>query len=57
MGFSFPFDKWLRNSDYIKEIANTKNVELTSNYNKFIQGKLHWSSLMSLIILNHRKII
>jgi len=54
MGFSFPFSKWLSNSSFVKDKTNIDNKNLSSYYNKFINGNLHWSQLMSLIILNQR---
>jgi asparagine synthase (glutamine-hydrolysing) len=54
MGFSLPFEKWLKNSDHVKQlmIGGSSNDEM--NYAKFMNGQLHWSHLMSLVILNHR---
>lgn len=57
MGFSFPFAKWLSNSSYVQDLMLNGSENSKSNYYKFISGKLHWSHLMSLIILNHRKVI
>ena len=54
MGFSFPFSKWLSNSSFVKDKSNIENKNLNSYYNKFINGNLHWSQLMSLVILNQR---
>ncbi|MCP9751950.1 asparagine synthase (glutamine-hydrolyzing) [Ferruginibacter sp. HRS2-29] len=55
MGFSFPFTEWLGNSEYVKELmaGSEKNTQL--NYQKFRSGNLHWSNLMSLILLRKRK--
>ena len=57
MGFSFPFAKWMGNSDYIKQVSSNSNNILQRNYKKFKEGKLHWSQMMNLIILNHRKVL
>lgn len=55
MGFSFPFAKWLANSSYVKELMYNGSASTKINYENFKAGKLHWSQLMSLIILrNHR---
>ena len=54
MGFSFPFQKWLTNSSYIKEMMHNSNGATQMNYDKFMRGKLHWSQLMALILLSNR---
>jgi asparagine synthase (glutamine-hydrolysing) len=56
MGFSFPFAKWMANSDYIKN-ASLINNSLKNNYKKFLDGTIHWSQMMNLIILDHRKVL
>jgi asparagine synthase (glutamine-hydrolysing) len=57
MGFSFPFAKWLSSSSYVKELMETSNLPSKDNYRKFMNGKLHWSHMMSLIIMRNRKAI
>lgn len=57
MGFSFPFAKWLSSSEFVKELMDKGNSSTKINYRKFMKGKLHWSHLMSLIILSNRKMI
>jgi len=54
MGFSFPFAKWLADSKYVKGLMEDGNKITKLNYKKFIAGNLHWSHLMSLILLRHR---
>lgn len=54
MGFSFPFHEWLSNSAFVKDTMGNGNAASKLNYRKFLQGKLHWSHLMSLIILQTR---
>ena len=56
MGFSFPFTQWLNNSDFVKDTMENSNPVSQLNYKKFKKGKLHWSHLMSLIILQTRGI-
>lgn len=56
MGFSFPFAKWMASSDYIKN-ASSINNSLKNNYKKFLDGTIHWSQMMNLIILDHRKVL
>ena len=55
MGFSFPFAKWLASSEYVKELMQTSSEKTQKSYAKFLAGNLHWSHLMSLIILKNRK--
>ncbi|MEO6329517.1 MAG: asparagine synthase (glutamine-hydrolyzing) [Ginsengibacter sp.] len=51
MGFSLPFAKWLANNVYVKEVMQNSRRSTQENYKKFSEGNLHWSHLMSLIIL------
>lgn len=53
MGFSFPFAEWLSNSFFVKELMDSGDAVAKVNYAKFKKGKLHWSQLMSLIILRN----
>ena len=54
MGFSFPFEKWLQNSIYVKDLAESGNVFTKKACADFSIGKLHWSRIMSLILLQKR---
>lgn len=54
MGFSFPFNQWLAESNYVKEVMLNGNEQSKKYYNKFMGGHLHWSQLMLLLILNYR---
>lgn len=56
MGFSFPFSDWLKKSDFVKEImTNSSNKTQKENYLNFIKGDLHWSHLMSLLLIRKRE--
>ena len=52
MGFSFPFAEWLGNSPYVKALSGSSNKQTQKAYKDFMAGKLHWSRIMSLIVLN-----
>jgi asparagine synthase (glutamine-hydrolysing) len=52
MGFSFPFAEWLCNSSYVKELSQSSNLDTQKVVKEFLSGKLHWSRIMSLIVLN-----
>ena len=54
MGFSFPFTEWLGNSTYVADLMASASQPFRHAYTKFKEGKLHWSHLMSLIILQSR---
>ena len=54
MGFSFPFTKWLSSSQYVKELMENSNKRSKDSYRNFLNGKLHWSHMMSLVILRNR---
>jgi len=53
MGFSFPFADWLSKSDFVKELMENGNKSTLLNYNRFMNGEMHWSHLMSLILINN----
>ncbi len=54
MGFSFPFNEWLKNSDYVKELSISNNKETAKAVNSFLNGEMHWSRIMSLLMLKHK---
>jgi asparagine synthase (glutamine-hydrolysing) len=56
MGFSFPFAEWLRNSRFVSDIMQNSKPVTKASYEKFLAGNLHWSHLMSLIILRDRQL-
>ena len=56
MGFSFPFSQWLTESDFVKENMQNGNEHSRIFYKKFMNGHLHWSQLMLLLLLNDRNI-
>ncbi len=51
MGFSFPFDKWLGNSEFVNEQMLSGNEITLKNFKKFKDGNLHWSQLLLLLHL------
>jgi asparagine synthase (glutamine-hydrolysing) len=57
MGFVFPFTTWLARSAYVKELMLNGGRVTRLNYEKFLEGRMHWSQLMSLIILRNRNIV
>jgi len=56
MGFSFPFTEWLANSNFVKDMMMAAGKNTKHSYEMFLQGRLHWSHLMSLVILKNRGI-
>ena len=54
MGFSFPFNEWLKNSLYVKELSTSSNKETAKAATDFLKGKMHWSRIMSLLMLKHK---
>ncbi len=57
MGFTFPFAQWLRNNEMLKQLESDKNPGTRKAYKDFMSGKLHWSRVMSLIILKNKGIV
>ena len=51
MGFSFPFNEWLKKSPLVKELADSKNIATQKVVKDFMNGSLHWSRVMSLLVL------
>jgi asparagine synthase (glutamine-hydrolysing) len=57
MGFSFPFSKWLKSSEFVRDIMKEGGEASQVNFKKFLDGGLHWSHLMSLIILRKKNLV
>jgi asparagine synthase (glutamine-hydrolysing) len=55
MGFSFPFERWLTQSALVAEWMNQSSSNTQQAYQRFLNGQLHWSQLMCLIILQKNK--
>jgi len=55
MGFSFPFAAWLSKSNFVKELMEEGSNNTKLNYSRFMNGEMHWSHLMSLILINNRQ--
>ena len=51
MGFSFPFKDWLAKNDFVQETINASSDSAKSNYKKFLSGDMHWSQLLTLVLL------
>lgn len=56
MGFSFPFTEWLANSAFVKDMMMAADKNTKRSYRLFLQGSMHWSHLMSLVILKNKGI-
>ena len=52
MGFTFPFAEWLGKNELVKDSFAGMGKKGNDNYEGFIKGKMHWSQLMSLLLLN-----
>ena len=57
MGFSFPFAEWLKNNAIVKELEQSTNTTTRKTYEDFMAGKLHWSKIMSLVVLKHKMVL
>lgn len=55
MGFSFPFAAWLSKSNFVKDLMDDGSKNTLLNYKRFMDGEMHWSHLMSLILINNRQ--
>ncbi|MBL7703065.1 MAG: asparagine synthase (glutamine-hydrolyzing) [Ferruginibacter sp.] len=52
MGFSFPFTEWMQQSEFVKDTMSKSGSSSRASFEKFIKGDMHWSQLMSLLLLN-----
>ena len=57
MGFTFPFAEWLKNNAFVKELLQSKNKHTQKTAENFMTGKLHWSKIMSLVVLKHKMVL
>ena len=55
MGFSFPFNEWMQHSEFVKDTMQKSGTKGLQSLRKFTDGDMHWSQLMSLLLLNLRK--
>jgi asparagine synthase (glutamine-hydrolysing) len=53
-GFTLPFQEWLRETEYVRELAGSRNALVRSMARQFDQGNLNWSRIWALIVLQHR---
>ncbi|MEO6454495.1 MAG: asparagine synthase C-terminal domain-containing protein, partial [Ginsengibacter sp.] len=51
MGFAFPFKEWMENDEYVKDCFMSNGEENIASFQNFIKGNLHWSQLMTLLLL------
>ncbi len=54
MGFSFPFDDWLKNSSAVNDLMQHGNDYAKKTCVDFKAGKLHWSRILSLIMIQKK---
>lgn len=50
MGFGFPFKKWLTNEELVQRQFNPAD----KNYQRFVEGKMHWSQFLALVLVRER---
>jgi len=51
MGFAFPFKEWLAKDEFVKGSIYASGDAAKSSYKKFLAGEMHWSQLMTLVLL------
>ncbi len=54
MGFSFPFTEWMGKSAFVKDTMHSAGAAGAAEFKQFASGQMHWSQLMSLLLLNVR---
>lgn len=55
MGFTFPFAEWLGKNEMVKDSFMSNGKKGADNYRHFTNGQMHWSQLMSLLLLNVKR--
>ena len=53
MGFAFPYKEWMKDNEFVKNTMH-KNALLGASYQKFNQGILPWSHILSLMVMHHK---
>ena len=56
MGFTLPFEEWMKKNEFVQDALSKRGKRGQDNYQKFIGGGLHWSQLMSLLLLNKQQV-
>lgn len=51
MGFTFPFQTWLKTNEFFLAGLKTNNEKLVELKSDFIKGDLHWSKAMTLFVM------
>ena len=57
MGFTFPFVHWLKDAEFVQDIFRDAPPSFQSKWKAFQEGKLHWSKIMTLLLLKKRNIL
>ncbi|RYD82617.1 MAG: hypothetical protein EOP53_03250, partial [Sphingobacteriales bacterium] len=55
MGFAFPFKEWFAGSAFVKENMAAAGKKGSQNYDQFLKGNIHWSQLLSLMLVQQRQ--
>ncbi|MFM6926803.1 MAG: asparagine synthase (glutamine-hydrolyzing) [Ferruginibacter sp.] len=55
MGFSFPFTEWMQHNEFVRDAMQRSGEAGRASFKKFSDGEMHWSQLMSLLLLNLRR--
>jgi asparagine synthase (glutamine-hydrolysing) len=53
MGFTLPFKDWLAKDEFVKESIHSSVDASKLNYKKFINGDMHWSQLMTIVLMEN----
>ena len=53
MGFTFPFKEWLSKNEFVKSSIYSSGDSAKKGYKNFLQDKIHWSQLLTLVLLQH----
>jgi asparagine synthase (glutamine-hydrolysing) len=57
MGFTFPFVHWMKNNAFVSALMDQSPQSFQKNWVEFQNGRLHWSKIMTLLLLKKRNIV
>jgi asparagine synthase (glutamine-hydrolysing) len=57
MGFTFPFVHWMKKNEQMSTLMEQAPTGFQENWKAFQNGKLHWSKIMTLLLLKKHNIV
>jgi asparagine synthase (glutamine-hydrolysing) len=54
MGFSLPFNEWLKKNLWVEDIMQSSDKKLSIAYKNFLEGNIQWYHLIALLVMKRR---